>query len=78
VRERLTKAQVEALLAHLDGSAEELHGALADAVEHLTGTRDVVGALRARGRDDQADALASGDLAAAWALATELNERRAL
>ena len=78
MRDRLTKAQVEALLSHLDRSPEELHGALADAVEHLTGSRDVVGQLRARGRDDDADAIATGDPAAAWALATELNERRRL
>jgi len=78
VRDRLTKAQVEALLAHLDGSHEELLGALADAVEHLTGQRDVVAALREHGRHDDADALAAGEPAAAWALATELNERRTL
>jgi hypothetical protein len=75
---RLTKAQVEALLSHLDGPHDELLGALADAVEHLTGSRDVVGELRARGRDDAADGLAGGDEAFAWALAAELNERRHL
>jgi len=78
VRDRLSKAQVEALLARIDGPVDELLGALADAVEALTGSRDLVGQLRVRGRDDDADAIAAGEDAAAWALATELNERRTL
>ena len=78
MRDRLTKAQVEALLARLEGPHEELLGALADAVEQLTGSRDVVGELRSRGREAEADGLASGDVAAVWALVTDLNERRQL
>lgn len=78
MRDRLTKPQVEALLARLEGPPEELVGALADAVEVLTGSRDVVAELRARGRDDDADALAGGEESAVWALVTELNERRHL
>jgi predicted ArsR family transcriptional regulator len=78
VRERLTKAQVEALLAHLDGPLDALLVALADAVEAVTGSRDVVAVLRQRGRIEEATALAAGGEATAWALATELNERRHL
>jgi hypothetical protein len=73
--DRLTKAQVEALLAALADSPERLEVALADAVEILTGSRDVAEVLRSQGRDAEAEALSAG---AAWALATELNERRTL
>jgi hypothetical protein len=78
VRDRLTKSQVEVLLAHVDGPHDALLVALADAVEVLTGSRDVVAVLRDRGREDEAGALAAGDEETAWALATELNEQRRL
>jgi hypothetical protein len=78
VRDRLTKSEVEVLLAHVDGPHDTLLVALADAVEVLTGSRDVVAVLRDRGREDEAAALAAGDEETAWALATELNEQRRL
>jgi hypothetical protein len=76
--ERLTKAQVEALLLALADSPERLEVALSDAVEVLTGSRDVAGVLRSRGRGAEAEALSAGDPSVAWALATELNETRTL
>ena len=78
MRDRLTKAQVEALSAHLDGSADELSIALADAVEALHGSPDVAGVLDSLGRHHDAAQVRAGDEATLWALATELNERRRL
>lgn len=78
MRDRLTKAQVEALLGHLDGSTEELAGAVAEAVEVLHGTPDVAGVLDSLGRHHDAARVRADDEAVLWALATELNERRRL
>jgi hypothetical protein len=78
VEERLTKAQVEALMAHVDGSTEELSEALADAIEALHGTPDVAGVLDSLGRHHDAARVRADDEATLWALATELNERRRL
>lgn len=78
MRDRLTKAQVEALVAHLDGPADALSVALADAVETLHGSPDVAGVLDSLGRHHDAAQLRAGAEATLWALATELNERRRL
>jgi hypothetical protein len=78
VRDRLTKAQVEALLAHLDGPAESLAAGVADAVAELHGTRDVAGVLDSLGRHHDAARVRAGDEATLWSLATELNELRRL
>jgi len=78
MREQLTKAQVEALSAHLDGSPDELSIALADAVEALHGSPDVAGVLDSLGRHHDAAQVRAGDEATLWALATELNELRRL
>lgn len=78
MRERLTKAQVETLVAHLDGPPAALPDALADAVAVLHGTRDVAGVLDALGRHDDASGVRAADGATIWAIATELNELRCL
>lgn len=78
MQERLTKAQVEALLEHVDGSVEELSTALADTVEALHGTRDVAGVLDSLGRHHDAAQVRASDEATLWALASELNELRRL
>ena len=78
VRDRLTKAQVEAVLAHLDGPPAALAEAVADAVAALHGTRDVAGVLDSLGRHHDAASLRAGDEAAVWSVATELNELRRL
>ena len=76
MREHLTKAQVEALSAHLEGSPEELSTALADAAELLHGSPDVAGVLDSLGRHHDAAQVRAGDELTLWALATELNELR--
>ena len=78
MRDRLTKAQVEALVAHLDGSADELSAALADAVEVLHGSPDVAGVLDSLGRHHDAAQVRAGAESTLWAVATELNEDRRL
>jgi hypothetical protein len=78
VRDRLTKAQVEALLACLDGPPAAVSEAVADAVAELHGTRDVAGVLDSLGRHHEAASVRAGDEAALWSLATELNELRRL
>lgn len=78
MRDRLTKAQVEALLVHLDGPPAALSEAIADAVEHLAGNRDVSGVLDSLGRHHDAALVRAGDEATLWSLAAELNERRRL
>ncbi|HSP05167.1 MAG TPA: hypothetical protein VLR27_16805 [Acidimicrobiales bacterium] len=78
MREHLTKAQVEALVARLDGPPDALAEALADAVEALHGQRDVAGVLDSLGRHHDATGVRTRDEATLWALATELNERRYL
>jgi len=78
VRDRLTKAQVEALSAHLDGAPDELSTAVADAVEALHGSPDVAGVLDSLGRHHDAAQVRAGDERTLWALAAELNELRRL
>ena len=78
MQDRLTKAQVEALLACLDGPPDAVSKAVADAVAELHGTPDVAGVLDSLGRHHDAASVRSGDEAALWSLATELNELRRL
>ncbi len=75
---RLTKAQVEALLSHVDGAPEAVRAALEGAVAILHGHRDVAAALDGVGRHDEAGRYRAGDAELAWDLVTELNELRHL
>lgn len=77
-RDRLTKAQVETLLAAIDGPLPELLVAIERAVDVLHPGEGLDAVLRRLGRAVEADALAAGDEQTAWDLAIELNEQRRL
>ena len=65
-------------MAAVDGDADALSTAIADAVEQLHATRDVAGVLDSLGRHHDAAAVRERDEATLWDLAAELNERRRL
>jgi hypothetical protein len=75
---RLTKAQVEAVMAAVDGPLPGLVRILEQVLAEPGGSEDLDAILRRHGRDRTADRIRAGDEAAAWDLAVELNERRHL
>ena len=75
---RLTKAQVEAVMAAVDGPLPELVAAIERALAGPAGRDDLDSILRRHDREQLADRIGDGDEEAAWELAAELNERRHL
>ena len=75
---RLTKAQVEAVMAAVDGPLPALVRALEEALAEPDGATDLDSILRRHGRHQLADRIRAGDEVAAWDLAVDLNERRRL
>ena len=75
---RLTKAQVETLMAAVDGPLAVLVRTLEEVLAEPGPTEDLDSILRRHGRGEAADRIRAGDGSAAWDLAAELNERRHL
>ena len=75
---RLTKAQVETLMAAVDAPLPTLVRTLEQVLAEPDGATDLDSILRRHGRVELADRIRAGDEVAAWDLAAELNERRHL